>query len=88
MFDWLKSVKIKSTDSTSKAFTLDLTDAKKLGIDALIVGAGAGVAYFISHIAGLNFGDATALIVPILTVGLNLVYKWLKENHPENREGK
>lgn len=78
MLDWFK---VKP--GTSKAGQLDLTDAKKLGKDAAIVGACAAVAYLVSHIGGLNLGDSTALIVPILTFGLDMVYRWLKDNSPK-----
>jgi hypothetical protein len=66
--------------STSDAYKLNLTDAKKIGINAIIAAVGAGVAVLIDNVAQLNMGPYTALVAPIIIMGLNTLQKWMKSN--------
>lgn len=79
--DWSKIIKIKN--DTSGKGSIDWTDVIKLGRDAGIVGGSAAVAYAMSHLTTLNLGESTVWLVPLFAVGLNLLYKWLKDNTPQ-----
>lgn len=81
MFDLSKIIKIKP--DTSGANHIDFTDLQKLGVEAVFVGGSAAVAYMLSHVGGLDLGEATVWMVPLLTIGLNLAWKWLKDNTPK-----
>lgn len=82
--DWLSQFfKIKS-DGTSPQFSIDDNDIVKLLRDAGIIGLGAAVAYLMANISNLNLGDGTYILIPALSVLLNLIYKWIKDNSPKN----
>lgn len=81
MLDCIKSVFTVDGD-TSPAGTLDMNDIKKLARNGLIVGAAACITYFSTHLGGLNFGEYTIIVVPVIAGGLDLLYKWLKHNSP------
>jgi len=75
--------------STSEAFKLDLTDVKKIGINALIAAAGAGIAVLVDNVGQLNLGPYTALVAPVIIMGLNTLQKWMKSNvvaEPEKKD--
>lgn len=63
----------------SKANSLILQDLKKIGVGALIAGAGAGITYLIDGLGGFDFGQYTYIIIPIISVVLNAIRKYLSE---------
>lgn len=65
---------------TSKKMSLDVEDFKKLGVNALLVGAAGSITYLIDNVASLDLGPSGALVVPIVVVVLDTVLKWLKDN--------
>lgn len=73
-------VKIKEDKSPSGK--IDFTDLTKLGRDAAFVGGAAAASYMLTHVAGLDFGEYTVWLVPLISVGINLLYKWFKDNSP------
>lgn len=75
-----KLIKIK--EDTSPKFKIDWTDTKKVTRDAAIVGGAAAVAYMMSHLSGMNFGEASVWLIPAISIALNFAYKWLKDNSP------
>ncbi len=58
-------------------FTLDSADLVKIGKGALLAGGAAAITYLVGALPGVNFGPYTGILVPILSVALNLVRKWL-----------
>jgi len=66
--------------NTSGAFSLDLTDVKKLGIHALLVGVAAALTVAVDSLGSLNLGAYTAVVVPIVSIGLNTALKWIRAN--------
>jgi hypothetical protein len=72
-----------STTGPSPSGTLNVTDWKKIGRGALFAGGGAIVAYLISLLPGLNFGQFNAyagLIVPVASILLNAAAKFFDSN--------
>ena len=65
---------------TSKKNSLDVNDGVNLVKTAVLVGAAAAVTYLIDNVGELNLGTLTAVVVPIATVGLQAVLKFLKDN--------
>ena len=69
---------------TSKAFSLNMFDFKKLGINGLLVGMAAALTYVGTHIAELDFGVSNMVVIPIVTILLDAAVKWANNNHIEN----
>lgn len=80
----MSGFKIKQSN-TSPSFSLDNNDLNKLIKDAGIVAAGAFIAYLMAHISDVNFGSNTFIIIPAISMLLNMIYKWIQNNSPENR---
>lgn len=83
MIDFLKSFFLKGTPDTSPAGKLDKIDAKKLGLDAVIVGVSAAIAYSIEHMAPNTFGEYQAFVV----LGLSMLAKGLQKLTKDNTDG-
>lgn len=64
----------------SKAFSLNTKDIANLGKNALLVGIGAAVAYIGQNVSHIDLGAASAFIVPVITIALDAVIKWTKDN--------
>ena len=77
--DFLKNL-MANVQHTSDSGKLDKNDAFSIGRQAVFVGLGAAVAFLSSHLVGLNLGEYTMVIVPITTVGLNALQKWIASN--------
>lgn len=65
---------------TSAKFSLDLTDVVALVKNGLFVAVAAFITYLINNLSSLDFGAYTVLIVPVVTLVLDAVAKWLKDN--------
>lgn len=63
---------------TSKQFTLNNIDWKKIGKGALIAIAGALFTYFESFITTVDFAIYTPLVMAINSILVNVVTKWLQ----------
>ena len=63
----------------SEEYTLITQDIKKISIGALIAAGGAAVTYLIDAIPSVNLGQYTYVVMPILSVLLNAVRKYLTE---------
>lgn len=70
----------KNLVDSSSVGKLDLTDVKKLIRNALIVGAGASLAYLSTNVVGLDLGTSTAILVPLFSMGIDALYKLFKDN--------
>lgn len=64
----------------SKPFKFDADDAVNIMKTAVLVGAAGAITYIIDNIGHLDLGSLTTVVVPIATVGLQAVLKFLKDN--------
>lgn len=64
----------------SKSFSLNGADLVSLGKNALLVAGAAGLTYVASNLGSLDLGATGALIVPVVTVVLDSLIKWMKDN--------
>jgi hypothetical protein len=88
MLDFLKKTLAdfgvtKKLDDTSPSGKIDAVDVKKLGVDALIVGVSAAIAYSIEHMAPNTFGEYQAFVV----LGLSMLAKGLQKLTKDNSDG-
>ena len=65
----------------SKAFSLNLTDVKRVGINGLLVGLAATLTYMDGNLAEIDFGASSMVVVPIVSILLDAAVKWAKNNH-------
>lgn len=64
----------------SKSFSLDMTDAISLLKNALLVAVAAFLTALVNGVGSLDLGSYTTLIIPMVTVALDTVLKWVKNN--------
>lgn len=65
----------------SAKFTLNIDDVKGLVRNALLVGGAAALAYMGENLSDVDLGTTGVLLVPVITVGIDTVVSWLKDNH-------
>ena len=65
----------------SEKFTLDLDDVKHLVKNAVLVGTAAALAYMGENISDVDMGTTGVLLVPVITVGIDTMVSWLRDNH-------
>lgn len=66
--------------STSGAFQLNITDLKKLGVNAILVGAASTLLYLSNGIKSEDFGVLTPIVIPLISAALESAYRWVKDN--------
>jgi hypothetical protein len=71
---------MKSTNEGSKRFSWDGDDGYKLLKSAVLAAAGAGLAKLTEAVTGLDFGQYTYLVIPVLTWLLNAARTWVVDN--------
>jgi|TARA_B100000085_G_C18168277_1_gene360475 hypothetical protein len=64
----------------SKSFSLDVSDVAVLFKNALLVAVAAFLTTVMNSIGTLDLGAYTPLIVPMVTVVLDTLIKWTKDN--------
>lgn len=64
----------------SNKFSLDMDDVKALLKNALLVGAAAALAYMGENVSDVDMGTTGVLLVPVITVGIDTLVSWLKDN--------
>ena len=64
----------------SKSFALDLTDVAGLFKNALLVAVAAFLTTVVNNLGNLDLGVYTPLVVPMVTVILDTIIKWTKDN--------
>ncbi|MFY9238160.1 MAG: hypothetical protein WAO78_04670 [Roseovarius sp.] len=64
----------------SPKFKIDIDDVKNVGKNALLVGVAAALTYVGANLASIDMGIYGALIVPVISTGLDSAIKWLKDN--------
>ncbi len=75
-------------NGTSKEFQLDKNDIWSVLLVGLLVGLASALTYIGENLGNLDFGKATVFIVPIVTVALNSLIRWLKDFTKEKDEEK
>ena len=69
---------------TSKAFSINVADFRRVGINGLLVGLAATLTYVGGNIADVDFGATGMVIVPIISILLDAAVKWAKNNHVQD----
>lgn len=64
----------------SKSFALDVSDIVVLFKNALLVAVAAFLTAIVNNIGQLDLGSYTPLVVPMVTVILDTIIKWTKDN--------
>jgi hypothetical protein len=70
------------TENKSPAFSLNLTDVAVISKNALLVAVAAGLTYVVENIGSLDLGATGVMLVPVVTVVINTLVKWAKNNVP------
>lgn len=65
---------------TSRNYQLDKNDVIALVKNAVLVGLAAVLTYVGQNLASLDLGPSVALFVPVVTMLLDSVVKWAKNN--------
>jgi len=71
------------SDTNSKSFTLNMTDLASIGKNALLVAVAAGLTYVGENLVDLDLGATGVMLVPVVSVVINTVVKWAKNNVAE-----
>lgn len=66
----------------SPAFTLNITDVVNIGKNALLVAVAAGLTYVGENLSHVDLGATGVMIVPIVSVVINTLVRWAKNNVP------
>lgn len=69
--------------STSKALQVNMVDVKKILINAAMTGAATTVLYLSGALTSVDFGAYTPIVVPMISAGLDFLYRYLKNNTPK-----
>lgn len=64
--------------SMQKAYSFDKETVMKIGKGALIAGGGALAVYILQFVAGMDFGEATPIVVAVCGILINAVREWVK----------
>jgi hypothetical protein len=64
----------------SKKFKLNAGDLWSLAKTSIFVGAAASLTFIGENLAGMDFGNAGALLVPVVALVIDAGVKWLKDN--------
>lgn len=62
----------------SQKYSLNVNDLVNLAKNALLVGAGSLLTYVLENINSIDWGSTGVLLVPVVTLILDGVVKWLK----------
>lgn len=71
-----------SDSQNSPAFSLNVNDVVNIGKNALLVAVAAALTYVGENITDLDLGTTGVMLVPVVTVVINTVVKWAKNNVP------
>lgn len=64
----------------SKSFTLNTSDVVNLAKNAALVGLAAVLTYVGENITNVDLGTTGVMIVPLVSVGIDTLVKWIKNN--------
>ena len=65
----------------SKAFSINVMDLRRVGLNGLLVGLAAGLTYIGGNLTDLDFGASGMVVVPIVSILLDAAVKWANNNH-------
>lgn len=74
---------MSDVQSASPAFSLNSNDAIAIAKNALLVAIAAGLTYVGENLTDLDLGATGVMIVPVVSVVINTLVKWAKNNVPE-----
>lgn len=72
----MKNTNVETVPASSPKWTLNMTDWKKVGKGFLIALAGMILTLLADMIPGLDFGQYTLIVAPILMALINAALKW------------
>lgn len=67
----------------SASFSLNVTDVVEISKNTALVALAAGLTYLGENLANLDLGTTGVMLVPIVSVVINTVVKWAKNNVEE-----
>jgi hypothetical protein len=70
----------------SKSFTLNTGDVVNLAKNAALVGLAAVLTYVGENIADVDLGSAGVMLVPVISVGIDTLVKWIKNNTKKEKD--
>lgn len=73
-------------NENSKAFSLNASDLVNLGKNALLVGVAAMLTYVGENVTDLDLGTAGVMLVPVVSIAIDTLVKWLKNNEKKNEK--
>lgn len=70
----------------SKSFTLDMVDVWAVLKNALLVALAAFLTAVMNNLHMIDLGVYTAMVIPVVSLVLDTVIKWVKNNSEEKEE--
>lgn len=64
----------------SKAFSINTKDLLIVGKNALLVGGAAALAVVAQNLQVVDLGSYGPIIVPVITIGLDALIRWMRDN--------
>lgn len=74
-------------NGTSKSFKLNKNDIWSIILMGLLVGLASFLTYLLENIGHLNLGESTVFIVPIISVVITSIIRWIKDYTKQNITG-
>jgi len=68
------------SDEKSPAFALNVSDLVEIGKNTALVALAAGLTYLGENIGKIDLGTTGIMVVPIVTVVINTIVKWARNN--------
>lgn len=69
----------------SKKFSLDVSDLLGVLKTALLVALAAFLTTVMNNLHVIDLGQYTALVIPVVTLVLDSIIKWIKDNSKEEQ---
>lgn len=67
----------------SPAFSLNVTDVVEISKNTALVALAAGLTYLGENLGNMDLGTTGVMLVPIVSVVINTLVKWAKNNVAE-----
>lgn len=67
----------------SPAFSLNVTDVLEISKNTALVALAAGLTYLGENLGNMDLGTTGVMLVPIVSVVINTLVKWAKNNVAE-----
>jgi tellurite resistance protein TehA-like permease len=74
-------------NGSSEKYKLDKKDFWSILLVGLLVGIAAFLTYVLENIHYFNFGTSSVFIVPVITVIITSLIRWLKDFTKDTKEG-